>query len=266
MGNFQGSVLGALLTLLGWDGTDFQNVKVDGSGHLQVDVLSNVLGGDQATETTLALVKDRLGALTTPAAGSTNKLLTDSLTELQLIKSLRNALHTVDLDMLVGYVAKDIGGWKELEIDTGGRLVVAVTKTLLPTNAATEESLQGIEDNIPDQLLGFTDTYVEAIVDLSAATGHNQLDSTSVPANELWTITSASMSDTVNNITSGYIAIVSGGTVVTLVRGMALLEGVGRDWTGRVILKEDDFIAAVFEGVTLNDDISLQLAGWKASV
>ncbi len=60
MGSFQGSVLGALRTLLGWDGTDFQNVKVDSSGHLQIDVLSNVLGGDQATETSLQGIEDQV--------------------------------------------------------------------------------------------------------------------------------------------------------------------------------------------------------------
>ena len=33
-------IAGRIATLLGYDGTDFRNVRVDGSGHLQVDVVS----------------------------------------------------------------------------------------------------------------------------------------------------------------------------------------------------------------------------------
>ncbi len=36
-------------TLLGWDGTDFFALKVDDSGHLQIDVLSSVMDADAAT-------------------------------------------------------------------------------------------------------------------------------------------------------------------------------------------------------------------------
>lgn len=82
MPNFQGSVLGRLVTLLGWDGSAFQNVKVDSDGHPQVDALTAQLITGFATETTLGLVKDRLGALTSPASGSANKLLTDILASL----------------------------------------------------------------------------------------------------------------------------------------------------------------------------------------
>jgi len=87
--------------VLGYDGTDFRVYLVDTSGHIQADVLSTVMDADAATEATLEAVKDRLGALTAPAAGSVNKLLTDALTALQLIDNLQAALHSVNTDELV---------------------------------------------------------------------------------------------------------------------------------------------------------------------
>ena len=49
-------VAGKLLTLLGYDGTDFRNIHVDAAGDLQVDVLSTAFPAGIATEATLALV------------------------------------------------------------------------------------------------------------------------------------------------------------------------------------------------------------------
>ena len=86
--------------VLGYDGTDFRVFIVDTSGHIQADVLSSALPTGAATDTVLQAVRDRLGALTTPAAGSTNKLLTDALTALQLIDNLQAALQSVNTDAL----------------------------------------------------------------------------------------------------------------------------------------------------------------------
>ncbi len=49
-------VAGKLLTLLGYDGTDFRNIHVDAAGDLQVDVATSALPTGAATEATLALV------------------------------------------------------------------------------------------------------------------------------------------------------------------------------------------------------------------
>lgn len=83
-----------------YDGTDWRPALIDTSGHLQVDVLTSGLPSGAATDTVLQAVRDRIGALTSPVSGSTNKLLTDALTALQLIDDLRAALQSVDTDAL----------------------------------------------------------------------------------------------------------------------------------------------------------------------
>lgn len=49
MGNILSETVGAILTALGWDGTGFRAFRVDGDGHLQVDILSIVPGLHAAT-------------------------------------------------------------------------------------------------------------------------------------------------------------------------------------------------------------------------
>ena len=113
MPNIIAEIAGIVSTLLAYDGTSFRNVLCDSDGHLQIDVLSSRLPTDAATETTLALVKDRIGALTAPASGSTNKLLTDALTALELIDDLRGALESVATDRLLARGEDQLLSYKE---------------------------------------------------------------------------------------------------------------------------------------------------------
>ena len=59
MGQLLTEVLGRIVTMLGWDGTDFYAFRVDASGHLQVDVLSSALPAGAATEANQATLLDR---------------------------------------------------------------------------------------------------------------------------------------------------------------------------------------------------------------
>lgn len=66
---------GPFILVCGSDGTKPIVVKTDADGHPQVDVLTLGGAGALALEATLQEVRDRIGALTTPAAGSSNYLL-----------------------------------------------------------------------------------------------------------------------------------------------------------------------------------------------
>lgn len=110
----QATIITALQSLQNLVGA-LHDVGVD---ELDVIVESSALPSGAATETTLGLVKDRIGALSTPAGGSTNKLLTDALTALQFIDNLYGALHSVNSDEMVVrgedqlYSVKDVIGFR----------------------------------------------------------------------------------------------------------------------------------------------------------
>ncbi len=110
-------------TMLGWDGTDFFAIRVDDDGHLQIDILTIPLPTDAATDTALKAVRDRIGALTSPAAGSVNKYLEQCLIRLGLIDNLPAALRTVGADALIAAGTDHVGAHHDLLIDPSGRSV-----------------------------------------------------------------------------------------------------------------------------------------------
>lgn len=63
-------------------------LELDASGFLRVVTETTALPSDAATETTLALVRDRIGALTSPATGSVNE-------QLELIRSYLDNVETL---------------------------------------------------------------------------------------------------------------------------------------------------------------------------
>jgi len=79
MGAIKAEIAGKILTLLGYDGTDFYNLKVDADGHLQVDCLSSAL----------------------PAGAATEAKQDTEIATLELIALIRNALQSVDTDRLI---------------------------------------------------------------------------------------------------------------------------------------------------------------------
>lgn len=239
MGNFQGSVLGTLLTLLGWDGSAFQNILVDSDGHLQVDALTAQLITGFATETTLDAVMDRIGALTAPASGSTNKLLTDMLTALQLIDDLRGALDSVNTD----------------------ELVVNVDESVLPTDAATETSLQGIEDQIPDQLLGYVDVWRDTKAIANASTGTNTIQSDAVPSGKLL-ILSSSLAVNQDSVCNSIVITVQGGdSTIAIARDASPAADQGVSFSGYIVLEYPEYLLATFTACTLNDNLYFQSGG-----
>ena len=221
MPDFQGSVLGALLTLLGWDGTDFRNVKVDSDGHPQVDVLS--------------------------------------------VADLSGALESVDTDGLVAYIAKFSGSWTALSLDSGSRLMVTVDVAALPADAATETSLQGIEDQVKDTLYNIKDGLYDRIT-VTGSAGNNWVTSTAVPAGEIWHITLITCVDVTTGLTSVWIGThVSGVTMYFKVYGAVALN-IAVAWDGNIWLKEGEQIRALFGGVTNNDTLYMTVYGHKMSI
>ena len=137
MPDIKAEIAGAILTALGYDGTDFRNLKTDTDGHLQVDALSSAL----------------------PSGAATAANQSTMITALQLIDDLRNALDTVGTDALLvqvtssslptGAATEDkqddivtlitsLGDLKDALATIGAdELRVNVITSALPTGAAT---------------------------------------------------------------------------------------------------------------------------------
>jgi len=86
MAAIKAEIAGKILTLLGYDGTDFYNLTVDAAGHLQVDCVSSAL----------------------PAGAATEEKQDTEIATLELIALIRNALQSVDTDKLLVSVDESV--------------------------------------------------------------------------------------------------------------------------------------------------------------
>ena len=82
MGVVMTDAIGTIVTVVGWDGTDFYTLKVDTDGKLQMAATVEPPEGGFATETTLTNIDARIGDDESPAAGTVNAQLADLVTRM----------------------------------------------------------------------------------------------------------------------------------------------------------------------------------------
>lgn len=119
----------------------------------------------------------------------------------------------------------------------------------------------------PDNtLFGYHDRYAERVSDLNAAAGTNILQGTAVPAGEVWVIQSI-RGVNVNSIPTLVELRVQSATIMAVLEiatPAAANESVL--WSGAIFIKEADRTSARFEGCVLNDDLYLDIWGYKMKV
>jgi len=259
-------ILGQILTLLGWDGTEFRNVAVDSSGRLQVVGVTMPLpsgaatAANQLTEITALQLIDDLrtalasvatdqlradvitSALPTGAATATNQAT--MITALQLIDDLRNALAAVATD--------------QLRAD--------VITSALPTGAATAANQATMIAKFPDRAFTYQGIVTGQVVNSDTIAGNVALTSSAVPAGRVWVITAISAMNVISGNTRIQTGAVHDG-------GYALFQCVPNTvvyqmvvWGGQLFLDVADVITAIFTGCTLHDDIRLYYSGYAMTV
>lgn len=255
MAKFAGEVLGRLLTLLGWDGAEFRNVKVDAAGHVQVDVLSTAKAIGVATEgkqndgnatlVNLTRLLNALGSVNTddfqvdvkssalPAGAATQATLT-------LIKATTDFL-ALTLEMGVGGVPAVVHTLDHSVLLPTGAAIA--TKQLFPSGGVAEEKK-----------------------DLNADAGNNGLIGTAVGAGEMWCVTCLGINDVQTAPSLAQGTVVVSGYSIPLINTTTLGANAWEIWSGQVWMVEGDYVSAWFEGCTAGDDLYLRYSGYKIVV
>lgn len=115
-------------------------------------------------------------------------------------------------------------------------------------------------------IFGYYDRYIERKSTTTATAGTNTFSATAVPAGEVWVVTSVRAVNINTNNSEVEFGIYDGTSRKGFYR--TLLPGANKDmmWNGHVYLKEADYIQAIFYGCTLNDDIYVDIFGYKMKV
>ena len=169
------------------------------------------------------------------------------------VEMLRNCVHYLDRRSTfvseygaVTYETPDDDDWDEIRAQV----------------ADIEEKLMGNE-NVP---WGFNERIVGQVIDTSATAGTNILNSTTVPAGEMWVIDYTNALNVNTACSLVYIILYGGGIKVIVEQSTTLAAGQYLKGVPKSTLQEGDNIEFQFFGCTAGDDLHCRWWGYKMVV
>jgi len=230
--------------VLGWDGSNFYVLRVDATGHLQVDILSSAL----------------------PAGAATLAEQQTQTTALQLIDDLRNALTSVgtdELDVNVESSALPTGAatLAEQQTQTATLELIALIRNALQSVDTDRLIVRG-----EDQLFSIANVVAESQQGtVSGANGY--YDSDAVPAGRYWVITNIVARDRTNAITRIRLDFRHDGSNYTFHEETIALDAERwYSWHGTLYLDPGDQVRVTFTGSVGGDTCHIILTGYAMTL
>ena len=133
---------------------------------------------------------------------------------------------------------------------------------ILAIVADLEETLMGN----PNTIWGFSDTMVESEIKIGALPGNNALSCDACPAGKVWRVTNITAFNATSSNTRILLAAIVSGNTHYLTQWKTTVPPDAYNYPCDVILKEDDYIRAWFDGTTSMDDLYLLTIGYEMDV
>lgn len=138
-------------------------------------------------------------------------------------------------------------------LEAGGNLADAATRlSTILTNLLTE-----------NRTWGYMDTYAEIEEDLTLPAGNVWLSASTVPANEIWNITGATMRYVGTPPSYITLAALIGGISTDIYIVTPPVSGQTYTWNGHFTIKNPGYVFFFIAGATLNDDFTGRVWGTK---
>lgn len=131
--------------------------------------------------------------------------------------------------------------------------------------------IQGVEIDANDHLKvvaglsAYNAQYIQRVTGTGDG-GNVNLDGDTVPAGQIWVVTSILALDATSALSSLEFGILAGGVHFQLRRKVSPAAGEEVDWQGQIAMIEDDFLRATCFGTTVADSLALNLLGYKILV
>lgn len=115
--------------------------------------------------------------------------------------------------------------------------------------------------------LGYSAQVARTISNTSLAAGATTVDDTAVPVGEIWEmhVIAIQYTGTVSGVVIQAL-VVNGTTSQPVLEQRAITSGQWYIWTGKLIMKEGDYLRLAISGATLNDDGSLRAMGMRVDI
>ena len=233
-------VAGKLLTLLGYDGTDFRNIHVDAAGDLQVDVATSGL----------------------PAGAATAAHQVTQTTALQLIDDLRTALDSVGTDELRVLAGVFGAAWKGIHVDVSGDPQVDVLTSALPTGAATLAKQTTNTASVDGQI---TRNYGQVLLkgeNLACVAGGNIINIDGPVGTAVWVITAMTVYDNTSVVTAALLGQAVGAAYYWAGASGARAVSEALSWSGTMVITAAADLKGGVLGATAGDDLYFYVFGY----
>ena len=115
-------------------------------------------------------------------------------------------------------------------------------------------------------LFGYSDRYAERVGPVTAVSGTNQLDLSTVPSGEIWVITSISAWASSSNISRVDLRVIVGSDVFVLKATGYSTAYHTVDWQGTIILAAGDYIRVQFSGASGGEALDAWAVGYKMKI
>jgi len=138
-----------------------------------------------------------------------------------------------------------------------------------PAEAHFDKGLWGFDGTVWRKLpilWGYTDRYVQAKMTGDATAGTNYLIFTTVPAGEVWRITSMAWANTLSTCSEIWAGLYLDAEIYTFAVEATPAANVYHSIVCDIVLKAGDLVIVVFFGCTLGDDLFAWAFGYKMSV
>lgn len=110
---------------------------------------------------------------------------------------------------------------------------------------------------------GYSGFSTGEVFNASGAAGANVLQSSAVPAGEIWEVQAIAARDETSAITSVIFSVVTSSLTIVLSTQGAFGANVWASWTGKIMIPAGSTVVAQLGGVTLNDDIRMRFHATK---
>ena len=261
MGVVMTDAIGNIVTVVGWDGTDFYALKVDTDGKLQMAATVEPPEGGFATETTLTNIDARIGDDESPAAGTVNAQLADIVDRL-------GATSDPDLGTVNAWLSLIKAVIDDINTHVGDNLGTDVTELkdrigdeTSPAAGTVNKQLATLITDLTVKNKQYYDSAYRYTGSASADSGTITVNSDEVGAGKILEVESITIWLSAGSATIAQIALYWSTGVFPLRRESTTVLNQGYSVYGPITLLAGDYIRAVFTAVGTGSTGNLVVVG-----
>jgi len=263
MSAIKAAIAGKIMTLLGYDGANFQNVKVDADGKVFI-VTENpedhpvLIYGDVEGNGVMPVMVAPTGELVCVlGAEFENHVVCNGYTGADFYPLLIDAARHLQIDVVSSALPAGAATWA-YQVQTMGFIGTPAT----PKAGTVNKRLETLHTDIESLLPYYRGRVMLRSFDDDAGLGTNLILIPGPVGSEVWVINTMSAVNMTSGTTSSCIGLFDGSVYYYLHSAGALAAFAGLSWSGEAVVTSVEDLAFIFRGCAVGDDLLCTAFGY----